>query len=217
MELTERMEVLMKHNWRNALVGAAATLVTTLAMTGSASAGLVVKTTTDCPQQPLSQPFAPWGDNASYQLVPGGAAESSAGWKLTGSARVVSGNEPWKVHGSGDRSSIRVPSGSSATTAPICVGLGDPTVRFFAKKNSGLLSTLAVFAVLRPSLGGELAIPVGVVLGGGSWKPSLPFLFLGNLLPLVPGQYTPVSFRFTPVLGGDWQIDDVYVDPMRSR
>jgi hypothetical protein len=57
-------------------------------------------------------------------------------------------------------------------------------------------------------------VPVGVVLGG-SWSPSLPFLFLGNLLPLLPGQYTPVSFRFTPLLGGNWQVDDVYVDPWK--
>jgi hypothetical protein len=28
---------------------------------------------------------------------------------------------------------------------------------------------------------------------------------------------TPVQFRFTPVGGGTWQIDDVYVDPWRYR
>jgi hypothetical protein len=26
-----------------------------------------------------------------------------------------------------------------------------------------------------------------------------------------------VQFQFTPLLGGDWQIDDVYVDPMCRR
>ena len=40
---------------------------------------------------------------------------------------------------------------------------------------------------------------------------------VGNLLPLLPGDMTPVEFRFTPLLGGDWQIDDVYVDPFRIR
>jgi hypothetical protein len=33
-----------------------------------------------------------------------------------------------------------------------------------------------------------------------------------NLLPLLPGNYTAVAFRFR-ASGGDWQIDDVYVDP----
>jgi hypothetical protein len=33
-----------------------------------------------------------------------------------------------------------------------------------------------------------------------------------NLLPLLPGSKTAVAFRFTAV-SGDWQIDDVYVDP----
>jgi hypothetical protein len=36
-----------------------------------------------------------------------------------------------------------------------------------------------------------------------------------NLLPLLPGNYTPVEFRFTPQ-GGSWQLDDVYVDPHHS-
>ena len=35
-----------------------------------------------------------------------------------------------------------------------------------------------------------------------------------SLLPLLPGDRTPVAFQFTPLLG-DWQIDDVYVDPRR--
>jgi hypothetical protein len=199
---------------KTALAATAASITASLALAGTASAGLLVQTTTNCPTGPLSQPFKAWGDGASYELAPGGAAESNAGWTLTGGASVSSGNEPWKVHGSTDARSMHLPAGSSATTAPICVGLDSPTVRFFAKKNSGLLSTLAVSAVLRPSLGGQLVVPVGVVLGG-SWQPSLPFLFLGNLLPLLPGQYTPVSFRFTPVLGGDWQVDDVYVDPWK--
>jgi hypothetical protein len=40
---------------------------------------------------------------------------------------------------------------------------------------------------------------------------------IANLLPLLPGELTPVRFRFTPVgLGAAWQIDDVYVDPFRA-
>ena len=204
----------MRSGIKTTFAATAASLTAALAMAGSASAGVLVQTTTTCPVPLLTQPFKAWGDGASYELAPGGAAESNTGWTLTGGAGVTSGNEPWKVHSSGDAKSMHLPSGSSATTTPICVGLDSPTVRFFTKKNNGLLSTLAVSAVLRPSLGGELVVPVGVILGG-SWSPSPSFLFLGNLLPILPGQYTPVSFRFTPVLGGDWQVDDVYVDPWK--
>jgi hypothetical protein len=208
----------MKQNWRRVLLGAAATMVAGLAMAGSASAGILVKTTTSCGNQPMSTPFSPWSDPMHYTLVPGGSFENgSPGWSLSGGARLAAGNESWKVTGAGDDTSLRLPSGSSALSAPICVGLEHPTVRFFAKKNSGLLSTLVVTARVQLQLGGTLDVPFGVVLGNGQWKPTLPYLFLGNLLPLLPGQYTPVSFRFTPILGGDWQIDDLYVDPMRSR
>jgi hypothetical protein len=186
-------------------------------MAGTASAGVVVKTTTSCAGQTLSTPFTRWLDPMQYTLLPGGSFESGApGWKLSG-ASVVNGNESWKVGGATHAKSLRLTSGSSAVSAPICVGLEHPTLRFFAKKNSGLLSTLTVSARVQLQLGGTLDVPIGVVLAGGQWTPTLPFLYLGNLLPLLPGQYTPVSFVFRPLLGGDWQIDDVYVDPMRSR
>jgi len=40
----------------------------------------------------------------------------------------------------------------------------------------------------------------------------VPIPFLTNLVSPVFGT---VSFRFTP-LGGNWQIDDVYVDPFKD-
>jgi hypothetical protein len=204
---------------RGTLLGAMTALaVGMLGPAGSASAGVLVQTATNCPTQVFSQPFRPWGDGASYTPVANAGLESSTtGWHLSGGAYVVSGNEPWRVSGSGDSHSLRLPSGSSAETPTICVGLEHPTVRFFAKKNSGLLSTLAVSAVVHLNGGGTLAVPVGVMLAGGSWTPTPPYLYLGNALALLAGNSTPMSFRFTPILGGDWQIDDVYVDPMRLR
>ena len=61
------------------------------------------------------------------------------------------------------------------------------------------------------------SLPIGVVIGGSQWQPTLPYPVIASLLPLLPGQLTPVSFRFTPILGGSWQIDDVYVDPFKAR
>jgi hypothetical protein len=216
--MNERMEVLMKETWRRAVIGVVSTMVAALAVASPASAGVLVQTTTSCDGQALSKPFAPWLDPMSYTLVPGGSMEGgAAGWKLSGGAHVVAGNEPWQVNNSGDSASLRLPAGSSAVSAPICVGLTHPTLRLFARKNSGLLSALAVSVRVPLQAGGTLELPFGVVAAGGRWTPTLPMLFVANALPLLPGQYTPVSFRFTPLLGGDWQIDDVYVDPYRAR
>jgi hypothetical protein len=195
--------------------------ITAVAMTGAiaapANAGILTASATDCGDESLSQPFAQFGDNSQYKLVQGGSFEGSlADYTLIGGAKVVSGNEPWKVGGSNHGKSLVLPAGSSVITPPACVGLAEPTLRFFAKKNSGLLSTLAVSVYVKTSLGLVVPVPVGVVLGNGQWKASPKMLIVANLLPLLPGDRTPVAFQFTPLLGS-WQIDDVYVDPYRYR
>jgi hypothetical protein len=195
--------------------------ITAMAMTGAiaapANAGILTASAKDCGDESLSQPFAGFGDRAQYKIVPGGSFEGAlTDWTLLGGAKVVAGNEPWKVGGSNHGKSVVLPAGSSVITAPTCVGLAEPTLRFFAKKNRGLLSTLAVSVYVKTSLGLVVPVPVGVVLGNGQWKATSPMLIVANLLPLLPGDRTPVAFQFTPLLG-DWQIDDVYVDPMRMR
>jgi hypothetical protein len=195
--------------------------ITAVAMTGAiaapANAGILTASAKDCGDESLSQPFSGFGDKAQYKLVQGASFEGSlTGYTLMGGAKVVSGNEPWKVGGSSHGKSLMLPAGSSVITPPSCVGLAEPTLRFFAKKNSGLLSTLAVSVYVKTSLGLVVPVPVGVVLGNSQWKASARMLIVANLLPLLPGDRTPVAFQFTPLLGS-WQIDDVYVDPQRMR
>jgi hypothetical protein len=198
-----------------AAVAALAAAAASAALAAPANAGVLVKSATDCDAPVTSQPFAEFGDGASYKLVgDGGFENGAAGWTLSGGAKVVSGNEAYDVDGVGDRYSLQLPAGSSATSPTVCVGLDEPTLRFFIRKNGGLLSTMAVSVKVETSLGLVVSVPIGVDLGG-NWHPSLPMLMLGNLLPLLPGDKTPVQFQFTPLLGGSWQIDDVYVDPWR--
>lgn len=90
-------------------------------------------------------------------------------------------------------------------------------MRFFARRNSGLLSTLLVQVQVETSSGAVLTLPVGGDVGLGGWHPTVPMPILTNLLPLLPGERTPVRFKITPLLGGSWQVDDFYVDPMRLR
>ncbi len=208
----------MKHIGR-ALVALLIAGAAALAMAAPAQAGLLVKSATDCPANPTAtRVFARWLDLANYISAPGGAAESAAGWQLNGGARIVAGNEPWQVNGASDSNSLLLPRGASATTDVMCVGVEYPTLRFFAKRNGGTLLSTLLIEVEFEGLGGILKrLPVGVVLSGTRWQPTLPHLVLASLLPLLPGQRTPVRFRFTPLGGGSWQIDDVYVDPWRIR
>jgi hypothetical protein len=202
---------------RRGLLAAITAAVAIGAFTAPASAGILTASAKDCGDESLSQPFAGFGDSHQYKIVPGGSFEGAlTDWTLMGKAKVVSGNEPWKVGGASHGKSLVLPAGSSAITAPTCVGLAEPTLRFFAKKNSGLLSTLAVSVYVKTSLGLVVPVPVGVVLGNGQWKATPQMLIVANLLPLLPGDRTPVAFQFTPLLG-EWQIDDVYVDPLRMR
>ena len=204
----------MRRGLRNIFVIAALAVFVIAMSATTASAGLLVKDAPDCSPQPVSKPFAPWGDNADYNLAPGGSFEAGTkSWSLSGKASVVTGNEPWKVAGAGHSRSLRLPPGASATSPTICVGLEHPTIRFFAKNNRALLSTMSVEVITETSLGLTVAVPIGVVLPSGQWKPSASYLVVANLLPLLPGNHTPVRFRLTSVGLGTWSVDDFYVDP----
>jgi hypothetical protein len=201
------------------LVACVVTAAAALALAAPAQAGLLVKSAKDCAVEPEpAKVFKPWLDYANYIPAPGGAVESAAGWDLQGGARVVAGNEPWKVGAKSDGNSLLIPRGGSATTGVMCVGVEYPTLRLFAKRTGGTLLSTLLIEVEFEGLGGILKrLPVGVVIGGSQWQPTLPHIVLASLLPLLPGQRTPVRFRFTPLLGGNWNIDDVYVDPWRAR
>jgi hypothetical protein len=202
----------MKTRLIAAAVSSAAALF--LVAAPSASAGVLVKSATNCTTPPLQQPFTRWGDNSSYVLAPQGSFESGAGgWSLSHAA-LDSTNESFHVGGASDSHSLKISAGGSAVTPTICVGLDRPTLRFFARSSGGLLglSTMAVSVRFETSLGLVAELPIGVVLPSGTWQPSLPMPILANLLPLLPNQMTPVQFRFTPV-GATYWIDDIYVDP----
>jgi hypothetical protein len=165
-----------------------------------------------CPQQPLSQTFLPWLDVAWYVSAPDGGVEGGAGdWTLTDGAKVVEGNNPYLA---GDRS-LALPAGASATTAPMCVGIEHPTLRLFARHSGSPLSTLTVSVVFSDLLGVTRSLPVGVIGAGAAWSPTPVMPILVNLLALTGDQH--VAFRFTaPSGGGEWAIDDVYVDPYKK-
>jgi hypothetical protein len=204
----------MRNRLRTAVIAASVAVVSLAAAAPSANAGLLVASAPDCTPKPATKPFAPWGDSTQYNLAPGGSFEGGAGsWSLSGGASLVSGNEPWKVAGSTHSRSLRLPPGATATSPVICVGLEHPTLRFFAKNNRALLSTMTVEVIVETSVGLKAAVPIGLLLPNGQWKPSPKIWVIANLLPLLPGEHTPVQFRVRSVGLGTWSVDDFYVDP----
>jgi hypothetical protein len=170
-----------------------------------------------CPDRPMSKPFLRWLDPLSYTFASnGGLEQGSTGWQLRNGAKIVSGNESFNLSGTGT-SSLYLPSGSSATSPATCVQTLDVFTRFVAK-NRGLilLSTLKVDAIVHDSAGHTFVLPAGATTGGSSWAPSLPAVaLLSTLASLNDGKVT-VAFRFTPIgLRAAWQIDDLYVDPLK--
>lgn len=168
-----------------------------------------------------SHPFLRFLDPLPYTLMPdGGFERGAAGWQLAGGARVASGNEPWQVSGFGSRSLV-LPSGSSATSPRMCMGLVLPVVRFFTTGGTAL-SYMQVDALYTDTFNRTQSVTLlPAQPSSGSWTPSLQMLQLGGTLNALTlnGLTTDIQLRFTPrggLLGsGTWRIDDVYVDPWK--
>ena len=160
-----------------------------------------------------SNPFAGWSDNANYVLLPDGGFEGGAsGWDLSGGARAVAGNDPFYVHAKTDKNSLSLPAGASATSPPMCISLLSGKMRFVVRGDSG--ASVKVQVIYRGLVSSLLGVfDGGTVSAGGTWKPSPEIGMLGGTLPLLTAS---VSFRFTAV-GAAAAIDDVYLDPMKSR
>jgi hypothetical protein len=161
----------------------------------------------------MSQPFARWGDNANYVLMPGGSFEPlSPAWKLSGGAKVVRGNEPFYVRDRKDAYSLELPPGSSATTPPMCFAFGDWKLRFFAV---GAPGKLRVKVNVKSALGLLSVLDAGTMSTGTSWQPSPEMqLLLTNLTGLLA--IDSVSLQFLPVGTTTLRIDDGYLDPWKS-
>jgi hypothetical protein len=196
---------------RMAAVAASSSIAMLAAVAPSAHAGLLSLAPGACGQQ-LSEPFAQFGDTNDYALMPGGGFEAGTpSWMLTGGAHVVTGDAY-----DGARS-LSLPSGSSATSPGACTGVDHPSARMFVRNTGSPSSRLNVWATYTPILG---LVPdrvyLGTVSGSASWGPSAPIEMglLTNLIGSVDLTQTNISFTFAPAdRTGDWQIDDVYLDP----
>ena len=153
-----------------------------------------------------------------YGLLPNGGFErGSSSWTLDGGAQVVDGNESFSVNDARDSHALSLDSNGSAISGRLCVSVQDPTLRLFVKNDGSPLSLLGV-SVRFDDLLGETTVAVGQIAAGSAWQPSAQTPVVLNLASLLDGNATEVSFQFTPVgAGGDWTIDDVYLDPFKTK
>lgn len=164
----------------------------------SAQASLV--STSTCHSSQLSQPFAPWGDDFSYELAPGGDFESSA-WTMSGGAKRV--REPFAVTGLRGSVSLSLTAGGLANSPPVCVNAAYPTVRFFIA-GTGTAAVQVVY--------GHMTIASGLAVAAHEWRPTLVMLTGSAVTGALAGGTAQVSLRLTGVTG-DPQVDDVFIDP----
>ena len=188
---------------------------------GSAIGGRYVASQGCAVSPATSQPFLNWGDSHNYFLAPGGNMESdlsAAGWSLAGGAGVVAGSESYDVTGnSADSMSLALPAGSSATTPAICVTIHDPELRFFASNSGDPKSSLGVSAFFVGNDGKPHLRALGNIQAGSDWTLTDPIKFVNAIQPGPDGS-GQVSFVFTPNgANGNWQIDDLYIDPLKSQ
>jgi hypothetical protein len=142
----------------------------------------------------------------------GDLSQGSQGWSLAG-ARVVAENNSLRS----GVNSVLIPSGANATSPAACVKLADPASRFFLRRVSGT-GKLRVNITYKSLLGlVNLTGNLGYVTADGAWQPSPKYSHvLHNVLGtlgLNSGLSASIRFKFTAV-GGTFQVDDLFVDPL---
>jgi hypothetical protein len=171
-----------------------------------------------CGYGAATQTFLKWGDHKRYVLAPNGGFEAAdPAWTLADGAAVTEGNEPFLLNAPGDHQSLALPAGTSATSPTTCIAAQQPVFRFVARTSGDKHSRLKVEVLYTGKKGGKRSAVVGKLRAGDEWRPTKKLATrLGRVKTRGKFRTAAVSFRFTPVGPGDWQIDDLYLDP-RSR
>lgn len=203
------IQVTSRRGVRAKIAAVTATAIIGMAVfAGSASAA-------SCGYTGAKQVFAPWGDQHAYVLAPDGGFEvGGAGWALSRGAAVVAGNESYYLNATTDSRSLSLPTGSSAASPPICMSLDTPIFRLVARNTGDPSSRLKVEAIYS-LLGLVRTNIVNTVTAGPNWAPAQqmsPVLGLSTIIgTLIP---SAIQIRITPLDNkGQWQVDDLFVDP----
>ena len=196
----------------------AATALASVALGAGAQTVVAYGSTLACAPRAGAAVMAPWGDTATYFLISNGDFESgSTDWALAGGAKVVDGNETYKVAGADDSHSLMIPPNGSAESRSFCVSRGEDVVRLFVNNSHVPRAVLHVDAiVVNPDNGavGTAAFDVNGDVQSTPWAPTnalrIPSLFGGAGTEQLTLRFTLRGTQTT------WSIDDVFVDPFKS-
>jgi hypothetical protein len=166
-----------------------------------------------CDEGEQDQVFAAYGDAAWYVLAPGGLFDGELSWTTAGSPRIVASANPF----GSDPTSAELGLGDSITSPPICVSRNHPFMRFAAMA-SNEKSKLRIDVFYTDDHGQAKLISLSDVDGRrfSDWELT-DRVRLDKVLPR-DESIRSVQLRFLVRDGDDarWQVDNVFVDPVRK-
>lgn len=197
------------------------TLLATLAAIGASSIAVAPSAGAGwdqpCEARKLSKAFSQWGDTNDYFLVTGGDFESKGllAWKYDFGALPMPGEQsPWKVNGASHRMGLRLAAGSSARTLDICVMVDEESMRFFYRAPGVRGAQLRVQIDAESDMG-KASGSWSADGSSAGWKVS-PAIAIPNVRGEDGRQ--EIEITFTPMGSkASWAIDDVMIDPWKSR
>jgi len=168
-----------------------------------------------CQSRTTTTPFKAWSDSNSYFVAPNGNFESgTTNWFLSGSASVITENEPWKINSSLHAKSMRLPSGASARVEKFCVNSAEDSIRFFFKRptttGAGLRAAIRVTSGVNVATN-DYTVGTGTAGWGLSERIMLP-----DIRDASGQQWVEITF-FPTNTAATWQVDDLMIDPWRTN
>jgi hypothetical protein len=205
----------VRKGFTTALRLVAATAIVAVALPGAASAGLLSTEDPAYCDPNVGQDFARWADLANYRLSPGGAFEAGApSWALSGGAKAVSGNEPFKLR-SGSRS-LYLPKGAVATSPTTCFSFGDWHARFVVRNTGSSSAELEVDILVHDALGILSVLDGGTIRAGSSWAPSPRIsALISNIGALAGTEAISIRLKAHGTRAA-FYVDDLFVDPLKK-
>jgi hypothetical protein len=167
-----------------------------------------------CAAAPTTTSFSFWGDDAQYAPFKGASFETGpSGWSWGNKANIVTGDDDHLLATSGSHA-VNLPADGTAKSPWTCVDSTMPSMRFFVRRISGT-GNLTVNGVLEGVKGQVTTI--AAFQGTDAWQPSPVVVFPQTFASAYLTGSVNVQFSFTSDPGTVYRIDDVQMDPFRSR
>jgi len=191
---------------------ATAALVGALAVVGVPAAS--AQAADACTTRTTTRALAMFGDNNDYFPIGGGTFESGdlSYFGLTGSPFIANENEPWHVLGADNTRSVALPPGATLT-AIFCVQVGEDSMRLFAKSAGTSGSSLTIRTSVSTLYGSAMtSTSLGPQYATWGLSPRIPLI---NVAGPDGKQFVTLSLINTG--NSPWLVDDILVDPWRTR